>query len=71
MIAEALSEKTEIIIKPRIARSYPEILRAFSSEEKSLVYVGSFVQAIIHARNLGVPLVQNINGKDLYSQKEH
>ena len=32
-----------------------------------MVYVGSFVQAIIKARGLGIPLVQNINGKELYS----
>lgn len=66
-ITEALSSESGLVIKPRIAKSYPEILRAFSSEEYCLVYVGSFVQAIIHARNLGTPLVQNINGKDLYS----
>jgi ABC-type phosphate/phosphonate transport system substrate-binding protein len=67
MIADQLSQKSGIAIKPRIAKNYPEILKSFSSEEQSLVYVGSFVQAIIHARELGTPLVQNINGKDLYS----
>lgn len=66
-ITLALTEKSGFKIKPRIARNYPEILKAFSSGEPSLVYVGSFVQAIIHARKLGTPLVQNINGKDLYS----
>lgn len=66
-IVMALSERSGVDIKPRIAKSYPDILTAFSSDEQSLVYVGSFVQAIIHARNLGTPLVQNINGKELYS----
>ncbi len=66
-ITAALTSNSGLVIKPRIAKSYPEILRSFSSEEYSLVYVGSFVQAIIHARGLGTPLVQNINGKDLYS----
>jgi hypothetical protein len=30
------------------------------------VYVGSFVQAILKARGLGVPLTQSINGKESY-----
>lgn len=66
-ITEALSAKSGLQIKPRIAKSYPDILRAFSKNEPSLVYVGSFVQAIIAARGLGTPLVQAINGKELYS----
>lgn len=66
-ITNALSSKSGITIKPRIARNYPEILKAFDSKKPTLVYVGSFVQAIIAARNLGTPLVQNINGKELYS----
>lgn len=66
-ITKALSQNSGLDIKPRIAKSYPEILTAFSTDQQSLVYVGSFVQAIIKARNLGTPLVQNINGKDLYS----
>ncbi|TYO98469.1 ABC-type phosphate/phosphonate transport system substrate-binding protein [Geothermobacter ehrlichii] len=65
-IAKALSEETGIKIRPRIAKSYPEILKAFSTNQPNLVYAGSFVQAIIKARGLGTPLVQNINGKDLY-----
>lgn len=66
-ITSALSKETGIIIKPRIAKSYPQILKSFDSSERSLVYVGSFVQAIIKARGIGTALVQNINGKDLYS----
>ncbi len=66
-IARAMSSETGLKIKPRIAKSYPEILRAFDSPAQNLVYVGSFVQAIIKARHLGTALVQNINGKDLYS----
>jgi ABC-type phosphate/phosphonate transport system substrate-binding protein len=65
-IAVALSEESGITVRPRIAKSYPEILEAFSTDKPNLVYVGSFVQAIIKARGLGTPLVQNINGKDLY-----
>ena len=66
-ITKALSAETGMTIKPRIAKSYPEILKSFDSPDQSLVYVGSFVQAIIKARGLGTALVQNINGKDLYS----
>jgi ABC-type phosphate/phosphonate transport system substrate-binding protein len=66
-ITKALSDKTGLTIKPQIARSYPEIIKAFSTPDQNLVYVGSFVQAIIKARDLGTALVQNIDGKDLYS----
>lgn len=66
-ITQALSSETGIKIEPRIAGSYPEILTAFSGDEKNLVYVGSFVQAIINARGLGTGLVQSQNGKELYS----
>lgn len=66
-ITKALSDKSGITVKPRIAKSYPEILTAFAGAEQNLVYVGSFVQAIIKAKGLGTALVQNIDGKDLYS----
>lgn len=66
-ITTALSEKSGMQIQPRIAKSYPEILSSFATGENSLVYVGSFVQAIIKARGLGTALVQSVNGKELYS----
>jgi len=66
-IVTALNKGSGLDIRPRIARSYPEILTAFSSDEQNLVYVGSFVQAIIKARDLGTPLVQTVNGKELYA----
>lgn len=66
-ITKALAEESGVIIRTRIAQDYPEILGAFSSDQPSLVYVGSFVQAVIKARGLGHPLVQSINGKELYS----
>jgi len=65
-ITKALSDKTGLTIKPQIAKSYPEIIKAFSSSDQNLVYVGSFVQAIIKANDLGTALVQDIDGKDLY-----
>jgi len=66
-ITMALSKNSGLKIRPRIAKSYPQILKAFSADQPNIVFVGSFVQAIIHARNLGTPLVQNINGHELYS----
>ncbi|PLX81405.1 MAG: hypothetical protein C0616_04850 [Desulfuromonas sp.] len=66
-IAKTLSADSGLQIRPRIAQSYPQILDAFSSDASSLVYVGSFVQAIIYARKLGTPLAQSINGKEFYS----
>lgn len=67
IISKALAEESGVIIRPKIAKDYPEILTAFASEKPSLVYVGSFVQAIIRARELGTPLAQATNGKELYS----
>lgn len=66
-IATALSSGSGLSIQPKIAGSYPEILAAFATSEENLVYVGSFVQAIINARGLGHALVQSQNGKELYS----
>ena len=66
-VASALSKDSGIDVKPRIAANYPEILDAFASKEKGLVYAGSFVQAIIMARKLGTPLVQNVDGNELYA----
>ena len=66
-ITDALTEKSGVAVKPRIASSYPEILDAFTAGEPCLVYVGSFVQAIIRERGIGVPLVQAVNGKEFYA----
>ena len=66
-ITKALSEKSGIKVLPQIAKSYPEMLTSFATGENNLVYVGSFVQAILKARGLGIPLVQSIDGKELYS----
>ena len=66
-VASALSKDSGIDVKPRIAANFPEILDAFASKEKGLVYAGSFVQAIIMARKLGTPLVQNVDGNELYA----
>jgi len=66
-IAKALGDESGVIVRPKIARDYPEILNAFASAQPNLLYVGSFVQAIIKAKNLGTPLVQAVNGKQFYS----
>ncbi len=67
VIAQTLGKQSGLQIRPRIAKSYPEILAAFSTDQQNLVYVGSFVQAIIKARGLGTPLIQTVNGKEFYS----
>jgi ABC-type phosphate/phosphonate transport system substrate-binding protein len=67
VIAVALGENSGLQIRPRIAKSYPEIMAAFSTDQQNIVYVGSFVQAIIKARGLGTPLIQTVNGKEFYS----
>lgn len=65
-ITDALASKSSVGIKPRIAQNYPEILDAFADKGDNLVYVGSFVQAMLAAKGLGVPLAQNVNGKEFY-----
>ena len=65
-LANALSEKVGLQIIPRIANSYPEILRALTEKEPELAYVGSMVQAVLFARKLAVPLFQAMDGKQLY-----
>jgi ABC-type phosphate/phosphonate transport system substrate-binding protein len=67
VITSELSSKSGLEIRPRIANSYPQILDTFASGTPALVYVGSFVQAIIRARGLGEGLVQAANGKEFYS----
>lgn len=67
LITGTLSKESGVPIRPRIAKSYPEILAAFEKPTPNLVYVGSFVQAIIRSRGLGTPLVQAVNGKEFYS----
>ena len=67
VITTELSNKSGLQVRPRIANSYPQILDTFSSGKPALVYVGSFVQAIIRARDLGEGLVQATNGKEFYS----
>lgn len=66
-ITAELSNRSGIQVRPRIANSYPQILETFAAGEPALVYVGSFVQAIIRARGLGEGLVQAANGKEFYS----
>ena len=67
VITTELSNKSGLQVRPRIANSYPQIINTFSSGKPALVYVGSFVQAIIRARGLGEGLVQAANGKEFYS----
>lgn len=66
-ISVALSKDSGVEVTPRVAGKYSEILDAFASKEMNLVYVGSFTQAVIMARKLGTPLVQNVDGNELYA----
>lgn len=66
-ISDALTANSGTTVKPRVARSYPEILSAFATNQPNLAYVGSFAQAIIAARKLGTPMVQSADGKEMYS----
>jgi ABC-type phosphate/phosphonate transport system substrate-binding protein len=63
-IAEALSKG--VPVQPRVAASYPEIIEALASKGDNVAYVGSFVQAIVAARQSGVTLVQAVDGKEFY-----
>jgi ABC-type phosphate/phosphonate transport system substrate-binding protein len=65
-ICDSLSQKSGIAVKPLVAKSYPQLFEAFTGQGDSLVYAGSFVQAIINARGIGTPLVQVADGKELY-----
>jgi ABC-type phosphate/phosphonate transport system substrate-binding protein len=67
VIADALSARSGLSVVPRVARYYPEILKAFDSRRGTLVYAGSFVQAVLVATGKGVPLAQGIDGQELYA----
>lgn len=66
-ITDALSKGVGTPIRPRVAGSYPQILDAFATGKADLVYVGSFVQAILVSRHSGIPLVHAQNGQAFYS----
>lgn len=66
-IADAVSQGSGLDIKPRIAAAYPEMIDAFSGNDPVLVYVGSFVQSMLHARGVSTPIVQASDGKEFYS----
>jgi ABC-type phosphate/phosphonate transport system substrate-binding protein len=66
-ITEALTKESGITISPRVATNYPEIFKALSENKDALAYVGSFAATLLNARGLAVPLVQKIDGKEMYS----
>ena len=55
-----------VSVEAHIAKSYPEILEAFSGKGANVAYVGSFVQAIFSVKQQGVTLVQAVDGKQFY-----
>lgn len=66
-ITEALTKESGLTITPRVAANYPEIFKAFSENKDALVYAGSFAAAMLTARGLATPLVQKVDGKEMYS----
>ena len=66
-IADALSQSGGLTIHAVVAQSYPEIITAFSKNQPTLVYVGSFLQAVLYARQLSTPIVQGLDGKEFYT----
>ena len=66
-IADALSKSSGLVIQPVVARTYPEIISAFSKNQPTIVYVGSFLQAVLYARQLSTPIAQAIDGKEFYT----
>ena len=66
-ISKALAKNSGLNIRPRIAKSYPQILESFMQDKPVLVYVGSFVQAVLYARGLSTPIAQAINGSEFYT----
>lgn len=66
-IADSLTRGSGITVRAKVAASYPEILEAFASDEQNLVYIGSFVQSILVARKLGRPLLQAVDGHQMYA----
>ncbi len=66
IITEALTRESHLTITPRVAISYQEIYKALSERKEALVYAGSFAATLLNDRNLVVPLVQKIDGKEFY-----
>ena len=66
-ITEALSKAAGLTVKPRIANDYSVIFDAFSARTPALVYVGSFAQTLLYARDLAIPLVQGVTGTEMYA----
>lgn len=66
-ITESLTKESGLIITPRVAANYPEIFKTFSEKKDALVYAGSFAATLLNSRGLVIPLVQRIDGKELYS----
>ena len=66
-IADTLSKSSGLEIQSVVAMTYPEIIAAFSKNQPTIVYVGSFLQAVLYARQLSIPIVQAIDGKEFYT----
>jgi hypothetical protein len=65
-ISAELSNKNGLQFSPFISSNYNEILSAFLSNKKAIVYAGSFIQSIIMTNKLGVPYLQGVTGEEMY-----
>lgn len=66
-ISTALTRDSGLDIRPRITRSYPDILTAFKQNKPVIIYVGSFVQAVLYERGISTPIAQAITGTEFYT----
>jgi len=65
-ITDAISSNSGLTVTPRIAVNYSEIYRTFSAKQEGILYAGSFAGATLTTRGVITPLLQKIDGKELY-----
>lgn len=66
-ITEALSKGSGLAVTPRVATSYADIFKALAEKKDAVVYAGSFASAMLSSRGFITPLVQKLDGQELYS----
>jgi ABC-type phosphate/phosphonate transport system substrate-binding protein len=67
VISENLSQSSGVRLRVKVALNYPELFAGLSLKQEALVYAGSFAAVLLKERNLAVPLVQKIDGKESYA----
>lgn len=66
-ITDSLSKSTGLDLQAKVADNYPQIINGFQSKQPTVAYIGSFIQALLYARNLSKPLARGVNGQEFYS----